>query len=663
MTTNEGNVFFTNTETKTSVWTVPEEIKGLVQELEAKKKQDAEDARRKAEADAKAEAARLLQEKEAEMQRLREELEREREASRKRKLEEEQKLEARLELERQKMAAEREREREEQEQEQEQRASKKAKISHEPNGYEENGQQSGEENGDEQHDDEPLEDWQLDELAAKAEIEAELQSPAPPALPEIQLSSEEAIALFKTMLEEKDINPMRPWDMELPKFINDSRYQALKTMRERRDVFDEFCKQKVRENRAKKNAASQAKMDPVTAYRALLVAEVTSTRTHWEEFRKKFKKDARFRDFGRDEREREKAFRNWLRELGEIKRADAQKAEVKFTEMLAEKEIADDARWSDVKSRFASDPRYNAVASSSQREELFKKYLAKRAAQPATSRQPEDPEEAKRRAAEERKAKQAASLKEREEKVRREKEALERAAGRSRATASKEEAEREYKSLLIDAVRDHEAKWSDMLPTFEKDPRFTSSTLSMSARRQLFEDHLNEVYDKRINALEALFATHSPSLQTSFEQVYSSISGNPLVTRLHMSESRLNKLFDDWNRKRFMQARKEFDALLAESSFVEYWGKLKQEAASKEEERTKGILGDADEAEEGEDGAEGTVDLKAMAAQIDLGEIEAVLKHDKRYSIFDYDPETRSQWIQDHLARLGRPKQSVHSRD
>ena len=56
---------------------------------------------------------------------------------------------------------------------------------------------------------------------------------------------------------------------------------------------------------------------PASLYRLLLVAEVKSTRTHWEDFRKKFKKDSRFRDFGRDDREKEKAFRGWLRELGE----------------------------------------------------------------------------------------------------------------------------------------------------------------------------------------------------------------------------------------------------------------------------------------------------------------------------------------------------------
>ena len=51
------------------------------------------------------------------------------------------------------------------------------------------------------------------------------------------------------------------------------------------------------------------------------MAQVTSTRTHWEDFKRDHKKDPRFRDFGRDDREREKAFKAWLRDLGESARA------------------------------------------------------------------------------------------------------------------------------------------------------------------------------------------------------------------------------------------------------------------------------------------------------------------------------------------------------
>jgi hypothetical protein len=49
----------------------------------------------------------------------------------------------------------------------------------------------------------------------------------------------------------------------------------------------------------------------------LLREDVTSTRTSWTDWRRKWKKDRRFYGWGRDDREREKRFREWLKELGE----------------------------------------------------------------------------------------------------------------------------------------------------------------------------------------------------------------------------------------------------------------------------------------------------------------------------------------------------------
>ena len=192
------------------------------------------------------------------------------------------------------------------------------------------------------------------------------------------------------MLGEKDIRPMAPWDMELPKLINDPRYSgssqacdasetkltfvsvpAVKLIKDRRDIFDEFCKEKIREARAAKKAAQEAggpKADvrhfalsrhrfpdlpsaqPMTGYRALLLTAVTSTRTHFSDFKRAHAKDPRFREFGKTEGEREKVFKGWLRELGERKRAEAQKAEERFVEMLkADSLIKEGDKWADVR--------------------------------------------------------------------------------------------------------------------------------------------------------------------------------------------------------------------------------------------------------------------------------------------------------------------------
>jgi transcription elongation regulator 1 len=61
----------------------------------------------------------------------------------------------------------------------------------------------------------------------------------------------------------------------------------------------------------------QEKPDPEKEYRELLKAEVKSTRMPWDDFKRAWKKDRRFFAFGRDDRQREKAFRAYQKELGE----------------------------------------------------------------------------------------------------------------------------------------------------------------------------------------------------------------------------------------------------------------------------------------------------------------------------------------------------------
>jgi transcription elongation regulator 1 len=147
----------------------------------------------------------------------------------------------------------------------------------------------------------------------------------------------------------------------------------------------------------------------------------------------------------------------------------------------------------------------------------------------------------------------------------------------------------------------------------------------------MFEDHQNELYDKRTTAIESLFAAHAKTLTTPFDTVYAQIQGDPTVTRMKMFQDRIKRLYDEWSKRRYTQAKKDFETLLSESNFVEYWGRLKQESASKEDEHTKELLGNTangggDEDEDGGMTLEEAVDLKTMAAQIDIKELQAVLK-------------------------------------
>ena len=52
------------------------------------------------------------------------------------------------------------------------------------------------------------------------------------------------------------VTPFSRWERELPKLITDARYQAVPTLRERRQIFDDYCKSRAeRHNRGKAEKA------------------------------------------------------------------------------------------------------------------------------------------------------------------------------------------------------------------------------------------------------------------------------------------------------------------------------------------------------------------------------------------------------------------------
>ncbi|WAR59054.1 hypothetical protein PtB15_10B396 [Puccinia triticina] len=456
VTTTAGNVFYTNVENKTSSWTVPEEIKEqlkIYEEAEARK----------------AEETRL-----AELERVRlkaEEDKRIHEAEQRRMIElEVQKVRAEVEAEAELRGLKRRNE----EPPHDPASANKTRAN--PPGGSDTDRKTKVAKLDSAADDE---DWQR-QIAEEMAQEAAQMSPTstipcqpnhlPPAAipknppPPAGLSLEELKATFKAMLLEKSIDPMAPWDNELPKFVTDPRYLALPSMKERRDLFDEFCKEKIRQQRAA--MAAVPKVDPPRAYRSLLMEVVTSTRTLWEDFKSKHKKDSRFRNFGRDDREREKAFKSWLKELGEQKRQQLAKAEADFRGLLAEKAApaagAAEEEYKDFKERVKHDPRFVALASNSSKEAMWKKWVEDRSNKADEEQRKNDGEDETKKKAEEeapsqtksqkgsqngtvseaiedpKREKQMASLKAREEQVREMKKKVEKDAAINRALVDKD---------------------------------------------------------------------------------------------------------------------------------------------------------------------------------------------------------------------------------
>ncbi|KAJ1306464.1 hypothetical protein OPQ81_007467 [Rhizoctonia solani] len=645
--TNLGNVFYTHTERKESVWTCPEEIAEAVAEIERE-----EDAAKEAERE----------------QEMREKAERERH------------------------------EREEQERLEVERVRKEAEAAGAKRKAEEAGESASKKPRVEEEDEEAWQRQVAEEMAEEEEKPAPGGSPAkdtetsvPPVFKvpdQVKLNPEEAKALFMTLLNEVSPNPLLPYDLALPQLVNDARYVLLPP-NDRKTVFDDWCKEQARNMR--KNKTKEATTTPEAAYESLLHSEVKSTRTQWEEFRKRWKKDRRFYGYGRDDKEREKKFRAWLVELGEIKRKEAKKAEDGFIELLKSVcSITRNAEWKDVKRGIAQDPRYDAVGSATRREELFNKFKSSLEREPVPEAESSETNDANKgeKEKESKTARRERALKEREAQVRAVQSNVERDIGRSRGKLGREEAELEFGTVLTDAIRDPLATWDSSLPALESDPRFqhASQVLTAGVQRAKFAAHIEHLRARYISQLHALFEAHTTGLNMPAGDLPKSVRGSLPAVKLGFvtddlekegpgddqdlgdedvpkSQGRLNRGLADeyarWQRTKVTEARLAFDALLGENSFVEFWGRLAKMGGEGVE---GGVPIDAeDEDDDVGEGGGGKVDMKALAKNVDVSEMEKVLKHDKRYTIFDHMPEQREQWIRDYLSRQSAPKLSVHA--
>lgn len=172
-------MFFMNKATKTSVWSVPDELK------------DWEAAR----------SERIKAEKEAEA-------ESQRQAAAKRKADDEQ------EQQEAEQALQKQQQQQEEAEEAKPPKKKKAKVVHSlQEMYQQDPEMAKQVAGAlKVQEDEPS-------IAEIREREAKQRE-------EEQMTTEEGKALYMALLAERDINPMAPWDAELPKFINDPRYHG-----------------------------------------------------------------------------------------------------------------------------------------------------------------------------------------------------------------------------------------------------------------------------------------------------------------------------------------------------------------------------------------------------------------------------------------------------
>ena len=130
----------------------------------------------------------------------------------------------------------------------------------------------------------------------------------------MDMTHEDSAALFKDLLNDSGINPYSPWDklVDEGKLVDDLRYTALSSMKARKEVWEEWSRERVkvlREIRAK-----EEKKDPTIPYLTFLQKHATP-KLYWPEFKRKYKKEIEMRDPALGDKEREKLYREYINRL------------------------------------------------------------------------------------------------------------------------------------------------------------------------------------------------------------------------------------------------------------------------------------------------------------------------------------------------------------
>lgn len=419
---------------------------------------------------------------------------------------------------------------------------------------------------------------------------------------------------FKDMLLERGVSAFSTWEKELHKIVFDPRYLLLNP-KERKQVFDQYVKTRAEEERReKKNKIMQAKED----FKKMMEEAKFNPRVTFSEFAAKHAKDSRFKAIEKM-KDREALFNEFVAAARKKEKEDSktrgEKIKSDFFELLSNHHLDSQSRWSKVKDKVESDPRYKAVDSSSMREDLFKQYIEKIAKNLDSEKEKEL----------ERQARIEASLREREREVQKARSEQTKEIDREREQHKREEAIQNFKALLSDMVRSSDVSWSDTRRTLRKDHRWESgSLLEREEKEKLFNEHIEALTKKkREHFRQLLDETSAITLTSTWKEVKKIIKEDPRCIKFSSSDRKKQREFEEYIRDKYITAKADFRTLLKETKFITY--------------RSKKLIQESDQ---------------------HLKDVEKILQNDKRYLVLDCVPEERRKLIVayvDDLDRRGPP--------
>ncbi|KAM9470403.1 transcription elongation regulator 1a isoform 2-T2 [Clarias gariepinus] len=451
-----------------------------------------------------------------------------------------------------------------------------------------------------------LEEKKETDLEKEAAVEAELRAARERAV----VPQETRMNQFKDMLLERGVSAFSTWEKELHKIVFDPRYLLLNP-KERKLVFDQYVKTRAEEERKeKKNKIMQAKEE----FRRMMEEARLGVRTTFSEFATKHARDSRFKAIEKM-KDRETIFTEFMTSLRKKEKENSknrgEKVRQDFFELLSDHHVDGQQRWSKVKEKMETDPRYKAVETSAAREELFKSFVEKLAKNSNTEKEKEL----------EKQARIEASLRERERMVQRFRSEQTKEIDREREQHKREEAVQHFKALMSDMVRSSDASWSETRRSLRKDHRWeTSSLLEREEKERLFNEHIEALTKKKKELFRQLLdETTMITLTSTWKEVKKSIKEDPRCIKFSSSDRKKQREFEDYIKDKHISAKADFRTLLKETKFITYKSrKLIQESEQH------------------------------------LTDITKILQNDKRYLVLDCMPDERQKLIMAYVEELER---------
>ncbi|XP_034539199.1 transcription elongation regulator 1 isoform X6 [Notolabrus celidotus] len=440
----------------------------------------------------------------------------------------------------------------------------------------------------------------------EAAMEAELRAARERAI----VPLEARMTQFREMLLERGVSAFSTWDKELHKIVFDPRYLLLNP-KERKQVFDQYVKTRAEEERKeKKNKLMQAKDE----FRRMMEDAKFTARTTFSEFAVKHGRDPRFKTIEKM-KDREAIFVEFITAMRKREKEDSksrgEKVKQDFFDLVSEQHIEGSQRWSKVKERLETDPRYKAVDSSALREELFKQFMEKQAKNIDIDKEREL----------ERQARIEASLREREREVQKARSEQTKEIDREREQHKREEAIQHFKALMSDMVRSSDATWSDTRRNLRKDHRWESaSLLEREEKEKLFNEHVEALAKKKKEHFRQLLdETSMITLTTTWKEVKKVIKEDPRCIKFSSSDRKRQREFEDYIKDKYITAKADFRTLLKETKFITY--------------RSRKLIQESEQ---------------------HLKDVEKILQNDKRYLVLECVPEERRKLIMFYIEDLDR---------